>query len=120
MIPRVPKIPLFELPKTEPKWITREQAHVLLGRFPTHTRDMAIFALATGLRKSNVAGLEWDRIDLDRRCCYIPSYQSKGGDPIPVPLNDDAITVLERWQKVHARKGKEWSAAVHRYVFVYR
>jgi integrase len=59
MIPRVPKIPLFELPKTEPKWITREQAHVLLGRFPTHTRDMAIFALATGLRKSNVAGLEW-------------------------------------------------------------
>ena len=46
---------------------------------------MAMLALATGLRKSNVAGLEWNRIDLERRCCYIPGYQSKGGEPIPVP-----------------------------------
>jgi hypothetical protein len=29
---------------------------------------------------ANVADLKWNRIDLDRRCCYIPSYQSKGGD----------------------------------------
>lgn len=55
MIPRAPKI-LFELPKTEAKWITREEAHLLLGRFPLHTRDMAMLAFATGLRKSNVAG----------------------------------------------------------------
>jgi integrase len=94
MIPRAPKVPLFELGKIEPKWITREQAHQLLGRFPLHTRDMAIFSLATGLRKSNVAGLEWERIDLARRCCFVPGYLSKSGEPIPVPLNDDAITVL--------------------------
>jgi hypothetical protein len=70
--------------------------------------------------RANVAGPEWNRIDLDRRCCYIPSYQSKGGDPIPVPLNDDdhgAGALAER--SAHERD-KELSAAVHRYVFVSR
>lgn len=42
MVPKPPKVPLFDLPKIEPKWITREQAHALLGRFPLHTRDMTI------------------------------------------------------------------------------
>jgi integrase len=120
MIPRAPKVPLFDLGKTEPKWITREQAHRLLGRFPVHTRDMAIFALATGLRKSNVAGLEWERVDLSRRCCFIPGYLSKSGEPIAVPLNDDAIEVLTRWQQIHENNRGRWPAAVHRYVFVYR
>jgi len=81
---------------------------------------MAIFALATGVRKSNVAGLEWDRIDFERRCCYVPGYQSKSGDPIPVPLNDDAVAVLRHWRCVHADKGEEWSERVHRFVFVCR
>jgi hypothetical protein len=35
LIDEAPEIPLFELGKTEPKWTTREKAHVLLGRFPT-------------------------------------------------------------------------------------
>jgi integrase len=38
---------------------------------------MMIVALATGLRKSNVAGLMWERIDLERRCCYVPGYETK-------------------------------------------
>ena len=120
MIAAVPTIPLFELEKVEPKWVTREQAHTLLGRFPQHTRDMMIVALATGLRKSNIAGLEWSRIDLERRCCFVPGYLTKSGEPIPVPLNEDAIAVLERWRQLHAERADDWSAGVHRYVFVYR
>ena len=120
MIPSAPNIPRFQLDKIEPKWITREQARLLLARFPEHTRDMVMFALATGLRKSNVAGLEWERIDLERRCCFVPGYLSKSGEPIPVPLNDDAIAVLERWQIKHDEAGDSWSPEVHRYVFVYR
>jgi integrase len=120
MIPRAPKVPLFNLGKIEPKWITREQAHQLLGRFPLHTRDMTIFSLATGLRKSNVAGLEWERIDLARRCCFVPGYLTKSGEPIPVPLNEDAMEVLTRWQRIHDDNRGRWSAAVRRYVFVYR
>jgi integrase len=120
LIDESPEFPLFELREIEPKWITREQAHVLLGRFPEHTRDMVIFALATGLRKSNVAELEWSRIDLARRCCYIPGRESKSGEPTPAPLNEDATAVLERWLKKHEDAGEHWTQSVHRYVFVYR
>jgi integrase len=63
-----------------------------------------IFALATGLRKSNVAGLTWDRIDMARQCCYVPGRLSKTGKPIAVPLNEDAMAVLRRWQRIHAER----------------
>lgn len=119
MISEAPEIPLFTIEKKTPKWVTRSQAHMLLGRFPEHTRDMMMFACATGLRKTNVTRLEWDRIDLARKCCHIDGYQTKGGDPIPVPLNDDAMEVLLKWQRKHAEMADEWSAEVHRYVFVY-
>jgi integrase len=120
MLSRAPKVPLFDLPKTERKWVTREKAVELLKRFPQHTRDMAIVALATGLRKSNVAELQWDRIDLVRCCCHVPGYETKSGEPIPVALNADAMQVLLRWRALHEEMGDEWSDEVHRYVFVYR
>jgi integrase len=109
MIEEAPEIPLFQLEKTERKWITPEKAVELFHRFPAHTRDMMLMALATGLRRSNVTGLEWSRIDLERACCYVPGYLTKSGEPIPVPLNADALAVLERWKGKH----EQW-------VFVYR
>ncbi|MBS0416690.1 MAG: site-specific integrase [Proteobacteria bacterium] len=119
MLAEVPDIPMFDIPKKTPKWLTREQAHTLLGRFPEHTRDMSVFALATGLRVSNVTHLEWARVDLDNRRCWIDGYQTKSGEPIPVPLNDDAIQVLLKWKRKHAEAGEKWTAEVHSYVFVY-
>jgi len=50
----------------------------------------------------------------------VPGYLTKSGDPIPVPLNDDAIEVLTRWQGIHEDNRGRWSAAMRRYVFVYR
>ena len=109
MIEEAPEVPLFDLAKTERKWITREQATALFARFPTHTRDLMLMALATGLRRSNVTGMEWSRIDLQRAVAYVPGYLTKSGEPIPVPLNADALAVLERWKGKH----EQW-------VFVYR
>ncbi len=81
---------------------------------------MTLFALATGLRKSNVAELEWNRVDMARRCCFIPGYLSKSGQPIPVPLNEDAMDVLKRWQELHVSCATQWAETVRRHVFVYR
>ena len=98
-----PKVPMYRLPKVEPPWITREQARLLLARFPAHTRDMMIFALATGLRRSNVTGMEWNRIDQKRATAYVPANKAKGRKAITVPLNADALAVLERWKGKHTR-----------------
>jgi integrase len=65
---------------------------------------MMLFALATGLRRTNVTHLEWSRIDMDRAtAAYIPGDAAKGKTSIPVPLNADALAVLDRWKGKHDR-----------------
>lgn len=104
MLEACPTVPLFRLDKVDPLWISRDQAHALLGKLPPHSRDMAMVALATGMRRSNVTGMEWSRIDLARRTYYVPASNAKGRKKgITVPLNSDAIAILEQWQGKHAR-----------------
>jgi integrase len=104
MLDKCPKVPLFKLAEVDPFWVTREQAHKLLGMFPKHTRGMMIVALATGMRRSNVTGMEWSRVDLVSRTYYVPATKAKGRKKgIPVALNSDAIAILEQWKGVHPR-----------------
>jgi len=104
MLDACPKVPLFRLSKVDPLWISREQAHTLLGKFPKHTRGMMIMALATGMRRSNVTDMEWNRVDLKRRTYYVPASKVKGREKgQAVALNTDAIAVLEQWLGKHER-----------------
>jgi integrase len=109
MLESAPKVPMFRLDRLEPRWATREQVHALLAKLPPHTRDMAILACATGLRRSNITGLEWSRVDAARGTAFIPATQAKGRRAIVVPVNSDALAVLDRWRGKHER-----------YVFVFR
>jgi len=104
MLDACPKVPLFRLDEVDPLWVSREQAHVLLGRFPPHTRGMMMMALATGMRRSNVTGMEWNRVDMKRGTYYVPASNVKGRKKgLPVKLNSDAIAILEQWQGQHER-----------------
>ena len=76
--------------------ITPEQVVALLGELPTHQRDVVVFALATGLRQSNVLGLEWWRVDLVAGHAWVCADQSKNRKPIAVSLNATALDVLRR------------------------
>jgi integrase len=60
----------------------------------------AQLAIATGLRENNILELEWAQVDMKRRVAWIHADQAKAGQPIGVPLNDDAMTVLQ------ARRGQ--------------
>ena len=66
----------------------------MLKELPEHTKAMAIFTLATGLRESNVTGLEWSQVNLQSKIAWIHADQSKTGKTIRIPLNENAITVL--------------------------
>ncbi len=57
---------------------------------------MARFSLATGLRKSNVTGLEWSQVDLTRRVAWIHHDQIKNRKALSIPLNAEAVLVLRR------------------------
>lgn len=90
----VPNIKLMPESEQRIRWITQAQANRLFQELPQHLEAMARFSLATGLRESNVTGLQWSQVDLQRRCAWIHADQAKAGKSISVPLNDDAMAVL--------------------------
>lgn len=96
---RVPTIPLFRLDKVEPVWATREQVTALLAGLPEHSRDLAIVACATGMRRGEVARMQWAHVDERRATCYVPASGAKNRQARVVPLNADALAILAKWRE---------------------
>lgn len=106
-----PTIKMLPVAPMRISWITVEQADRLFKELPEHIEAMARFTLATGLRESNVTGLQWSQIDLQRQCAWIYADQAKAGKNIAVPLNSEALAVLrdqtgKHHHNVFAYKGK--------------
>jgi integrase len=108
-IPYMPLVPWTRQPKADYEWLTHEEAATLLPLLPPNLRQLARFSLMTGLRRENATHLEWARVDMDRRVCWVVGDDAKNGKPFACPLNADALTVLQE------QKGKHF-----RWVFPYR
>lgn len=90
------------------RWLTKEEAKSLISEMPDHFRPVVVFALATGLRRSNIVNLEWSQIDMQRKVAWIHPEDAKAGRAIGVALNDTACKILRdqvgkhnRWVFVH-------------------
>lgn len=93
-IEAVPYMAKVEVGESRIRWMTQEEWQALLSQLSGNLRQMARFAIATGLREANVLGLQWNQIDMQRRVAWIHPDQSKSGRSIGIPLSDDAVTVL--------------------------
>jgi integrase len=100
-IERFPKIRLLHGEVERDRWLTRAEAQRLIAASPPHLAALIRFALATGCRAREITGLEWDRVDLERRTAWLD--QTKNGTPRGVPLNADAVAVLEEQRGKHPR-----------------
>ena len=87
-----PKIRLLAGEVERDRWLTYKDADRLIGVSPPHLASLIRFALATGCRASEITGLEWSRVDLQRGTAWL--NQTKNGTPRGVPLNVDAVAVL--------------------------
>ncbi len=106
---RLPKVRLLPEPKRRIRWITPAEAKRLLDALPDHLAFAMRFSLATGLRQGNMKNLKWSQVDLKRSVCWIHPDQAKARRAIHVPLNAEAMKVL------NALKGVD-----SKYVFTYR
>ena len=102
-IDKVPVIRMRQVENSRIRWLTVNEANRLLQELPPHLKAMAAFTLATGLRASNVTGLEWQNIDMVRQNAWIHADQAKTNKSISVPLNDNAIEILRSRLGTHQR-----------------
>lgn len=59
-------------------------------------RDYFLTCLYTGARRSNVAAMRWDNLDLERRTWKIPGEVTKNGAPLTVALVDEVVDLLNK------------------------
>ncbi len=98
---RAPRVRMLKEPTRRIRFLTQLEARRLLTELPEHLSEMAAFSLATGLRKSNVTGLQWTQVDLVRRQAWIHPDQAKARKAIPVPLNAEAVMIVRRQTGKH-------------------
>ncbi len=75
------------------RWITREQAELLIQTAESepkaqHLADFIRLALNTGCRSGELLGLEWQRVNLQERLMFLEAAHTKSGKRRSVPLND--------------------------------
>jgi len=92
----IPSVKLSPEPRRRIRWLTGEEAERLIDALPSYHAEVVRFALATGLRRANLLGLEWSQIDMTRRVAWVHPDQAKARRAIGVPLNQLAIDVLRR------------------------
>ena len=87
-------------------FLSREQAELLVQSLPEKYRMPVRFALLTGLRRSNIFGLTWDRVNLERGTAIVYGEDAKAGKDILVPLNKQARELLASLPEPHT--GRVW------------
>ena len=95
-IAKPPRIQLYKESPRRVRWLTAEQTKTIFDELPLHQREAVVFALSTGLRHANVAGLRWDQVDLKRRTAWFFEDETKNSEELLISLNDTAIDVLKR------------------------
>ena len=93
-IERAPAVQLFQEPKRRIRWLYPHEVESLIRVLPEYLAYISRFALATGLRESNILKLEWSQVDLSRKIAWVHADMTKNRRAIAVPLNADAVEVI--------------------------
>ena len=109
------KAPVIKVPSVRNervRWLEHEEAKRLTDQCPEPLKSVVKFALATGLRRSNIINIKWQQFDMQRRVAWVNSEDSKSNRAIGVALNDTACKVLRdqignhhKWVFVHLKSG---------------
>jgi integrase len=85
--------------------LTWQEQDALFRRLPAHLARMALFAVNTGLRDSNVCGLQWQWEvavpEVGRSVFVVPPEAFKTKRPHVVILNDVALSIIESQRGKH-------------------
>jgi len=98
---KAPYIPKRSEGAIRESFATKEQVERLLDNLNGWMRDVSEFAYFTGMRASEILGLEWRHVNLRQGVVNLPGSRSKSGHGRVIPLADRAIDVLHRRKGLH-------------------
>jgi integrase len=100
-VAEVPKVKLPKRSEGRLRYLQSDEIARLLEACPEsgnpHLGTIVVIALNTGMRRGEILGLEWDRVDL--ATARITLYRTKSGKPRGIPINTavyDALIAFER------------------------
>lgn len=83
-----------KLPQGRTRRLMPGEEEKLLKVAPQRFQAVLRFALETAMRRSELASLTWEQVDLERGTAYLPT--TKNGEERTVPLSPKAIELLKR------------------------
>ncbi|MBM4305181.1 MAG: site-specific integrase [Deltaproteobacteria bacterium] len=76
------------------RWLTLEEEEKLIASSLDWIKEIISFAIATGLRESEILDLKWPQVNMARKTIEILVQKNKGKDTLP--LNKRALEILEQ------------------------
>lgn len=89
----------LKMPEGRLRWLTKEESQRLQNQAKLsdapHLFDFIRLALNTGMRRGEMLGLEWTRVDFDNARILLEGIHTKSGKRRYVPLNQGAVHALK-------------------------
>lgn len=95
-------------PESRVRWIKQDEAKRLLDAAASsvrarHLESLVRLALHTGMRRGEMLGLEWNRVDLHVNLVYLDGVHTKTGKRRTIPLNSEARSALVKQARYRAK-----------------
>ena len=98
----VSKVRKEKVRNTIERWLTLEEEGKLVAASPKWLQEIIVFAIHTGFRESEILGLTWKQVDLNRRTITI--YEQKNGNIDTLPISQNALRILgQRYENRHGQ-----------------
>lgn len=92
----VRQIKMFLEPKTRLRFLSQDEARLLVGACDDKLRPLVILALHTGMRRGEILNLRWKDIDFDNRLLWVG--ETKTGEGRYIPMDETVVKMLDKTQ----------------------
>lgn len=93
-----PRVGLLKLQNKRKRYLSLEEEQRLLSVAKPHLRELIVFLVDTGARKSEATTLTWDRVDF--RLEQVSFVDTKNGKPRSVPMTHRVRSLLQGLQGI--------------------